>query len=152
MKGLLVKHDHIVGPWVAERTGGMWIAQSSSTVGLVDDEKGLIAGVIYQDFNGANISMHVAAMPGARWMTREFLWAVFHYPFEQLNCKRVTGLVADTNLAARRFDEHLGFSLEATLKDAHPEGDLLVYAMHKQDCRWLHLNQRGHHGKPEPRD
>jgi RimJ/RimL family protein N-acetyltransferase len=148
VKGLLTNHDDIVGPWVVEKTGGFWLAGSGTTVGLVDDQKGLIAGILYQDYNGANVSMHIAAEPGARWMTREFLWAAFHYPFEQLKCKRVTGLVADTNLVARRFDEHLGFSLEATLKDAHIEGDLLVYVMHKKDCRWLHLNRRGYDGEP----
>jgi len=111
-------------------------------VGLieVDDDTGaveIIACVWYEGFNGPNMNMHVAAKPGCRWMTREFLWYVFHYPFVECGVKRVTGLVPEMNYAARRFDEHIGFKLEATLKDAAPDGDLRVYVMFKDECRWL---------------
>jgi RimJ/RimL family protein N-acetyltransferase len=71
----------------------------------------------------------------------------FYYPFVQLGCRRITGLVPSVNLAARKFDENLGFVLEATLKDAHPEGDLLVYVMHKGDCRWLSMEKEKHNGQ-----
>lgn len=146
MKGLLLGHDEIVGPWVTERTDGFWCRENpSSSIGLVDSKEGLIAGVLYEEYNGVNCLMHVAATPGSHWLTREFLWAVFHYPFLQLNCRRVTGPVPASNSLARRFDEHLGFTLEATLKDAHPTGDLLLYVMHKRDCRWLELDKRKGH-------
>ena len=51
--------------------------------------------------------------------------------------KRITGIVASSNEAARKFDEHLGFELEAILLGAHPDGDLLVYKMTADKCRWL---------------
>jgi len=103
----------------------------------------IIAGVWFEGFNGANINMHVAAIPGKRWMTREYLWYVFHYAFEQCGARRITGLVEETNYAARKFDEHIGFKLETKLKDACPQGDLLVYVMRKEDCRWLNIRRRG---------
>jgi RimJ/RimL family protein N-acetyltransferase len=78
-------------------------------------------------------------------MTKELLWYTFYYPFIECGCKRVTGLVAETNTAAREFDERLGFHLEARLKDAAPEGDLLVYAMFRDECRWLGLRDRMAH-------
>jgi RimJ/RimL family protein N-acetyltransferase len=54
--------------------------------------------------------------------------------------QRITGLVGEGNAAARRFDEHLGFTLETKLTGAHPTGDLLVYVMWKHDCIWLEKN------------
>lgn len=145
MKSILTGRDSIVGPWVCARAGGTWSVGRGATVGLLDSGKGLVAGVLYEDYNRANLLMHVAAVPGKAWLCREYLWFCFHYPFVQLGCKRITGIVPSVNTQAREFDERLGFTLEATLKDAHPEGDLLVYKMTKQDCRWLNI-KRKHHG------
>lgn len=144
MKRIVTGEDSRVGPWVCERAGGTWIPGRGTTIGLECDGE-LVAGVLYEDFNGVNLLMHVAATPDRRWLVRDYLWFCFYYPFVQLGCKRVTGIVPSCNLDARRFDEHLGFVLEATLKDAHPDGDLLVYAMRKEDCRWLNLRKRYAH-------
>lgn len=95
----------------------------------------LVAGVLYEDWNGANVVCHIAG--DGQWLNRRFLWAMFDYPFNQLGVKRITGIVPSCNTQARRFDEHLGFELEATLHDAHPQGDLLVYVMPRSKCRWL---------------
>ena len=72
-------------------------------------------------------------------MNREFLWFCFYYPFEQLRVNKILGLVESTNLEAQRLNEHLGFTLEATLKDAAPKGDLLIYSMKRDQCKWLDL-------------
>src|SRR3990167_8853731 len=86
------------------------------------DGRQLIAGVAYTDYNDANLCMHVVAVSGKRWMRREFLWACFDYPFNHCKVERVTGIVAEGNLEAQKFDEHLGFELETTLERAHPTG------------------------------
>lgn len=148
MKHIVVGKDDIVGPWVCARAGGDWTPGRGTTIGLASAQ-GLLAGTLYEDFNGANVLMHVAAVSGRQWLCREFLWFCFYYPFVQLDCRRVTGIVPSTNLEARRFDEHLGFKLEATLKDAHPTGDLLVYVMHKEDCRWLNIKESQPHGQEQ---
>lgn len=139
MRLLVTKCDAIVGPWVAARTGGQWWP-GHTTLGLADGPK-LIAGVLYEAFNGASITMSVAA-EGRNWLDRRFLWAAFDYPFNQLGCKTVVGLVSSANKRAQRFDEHLGFKLVATLEQAHQEGDMLVYQMLRRDCRWLELGKR----------
>jgi RimJ/RimL family protein N-acetyltransferase len=111
-----------------------------------DDQKGIcllrdgqvIAAVVYDWISDTNMFMHVAAEPGSRWMTREFLYWAFHYPFEQQRVSRVSGWVDANNVAARRFDEHLGFKLEATLKGAGTQGqDACIYVMHRGDCRYV---------------
>lgn len=135
MKKIVCDQPERVGRFVSEIMGNDgW--SSYQAIGLEENDQ-LIAGVLFDNYNGASICMHVAAVPGKRWMTREFLWYCFYYPFMELKVKRITGLVPESNLVARRFDEHLGFKLETRLEDAHPDGDVLVYKMMKSDCRFL---------------
>lgn len=135
---MIVTGQRIV-EWVAKRTNEY--GNFGAAVGIGWERGGsLVAGVAYSDYNGVNMLMHVASDGSKRWMRREFLRVCFDYPFNQAKVRRVTGLVGEGNLAARRFDEHLGFVLETTLQDAHPSGDLLVYVMWKRNCRWLNEN------------
>ena len=133
----LLNAPDLVGSWVAKRTGGDWQRGRGQAFGVVSRSNELVAGVTFDSWNGASLCMHVAAVSGVRWATRDFLRICFYYPFKQLQCHKVLGLVGSGNIAARRFDEHLGFELEATLKGAHPDGDLLVYSMTAEKCRWL---------------
>lgn len=108
----------------------------------VDGE--LVVGVLYEGWNGHNVWMHVAAQPGGQWMRREFLRYCFYYPFCELGCSRVSGYVEASNLQARRFDEHLGFQHEATLAGAAADGgDVMLYVMWRDDCRYLKGHDRG---------
>lgn len=125
-----------IGPWVCERAGGTWLPGRGTAIGLQRDGE-LVAGVLYEDFNGANVIMHVASDGTGAWLTKDYLRTCFAYPFEQLGCKRVTGIVPSSNEKALAFDTHLGFEVEAVLTEAHPDGDLVVLSMRRDDCRWL---------------
>lgn len=139
MKRVLTGHDDVFGPWLMERvSGGKWIPGRGSTIGLWEDGKGPIAACLYESCNGAMVLGHLAG-DGKRWMNREYLWYCFHYPFNELKVNKIIGLVNSDNLEARKLDEHMGFTLEATLKDAAPNGDLLIYSMTRDQCRWLNL-------------
>lgn len=143
---IVTGQDEWLGPWMtARQDGATWVPGAGHTIGLIDDKtQQPLCVVLYDNFNQANVNMHLAAVPGKRWLNREFLWYCFYYPFMQLGVKRVTGIVAASNLEARKFDENLGFTLEATLEDAHPDGDLLIYKMTREQCRWLHLKEPKH--------
>lgn len=124
-----------IGAWMASKVDGMEYHPGTATgIGRVKDGR-IVAGVIYTEWNGANVMAHIAAEPGG--VNRRFLSIICDYPFNQLGVKRITGVVASSNTAARKFDEHLGFELEAILQDAHPDGDLLIYKMTADKCRWL---------------
>jgi RimJ/RimL family protein N-acetyltransferase len=99
----------------------------------------IIAGVLFDDWNGATIRMHVAAEEGKRWMTKEYLRVCFYYPFVQLKVHKIIGLVCSSNMQARKFDEHLGFVREATISGATSKGDLLIYTMTREQCRFLEI-------------
>lgn len=126
----------VVGPWVCERaTSTRYTPGTAQAIGRVKAGQ-IVAGVLYQDFNGVNVFCHIAG-EGRGWLDRRFLSIIFHYPFVQLKARRITGVVPSTNERARKFDEHLGFELEAILSGAHPEGDLCIYTMTAEKCRWL---------------
>lgn len=132
---MLVVGDEVVR-WVAHRTNEYGNFGAAVGIGWARDDR-LVAGVVYNEWNGVNLCMHVASDGTRRWLTREFLRVAFDYPFNQAGVRRVTGLVGEGNAEARRFDEHLGFKLETRLTGAHPTGDLLVYVLWRDDCRWL---------------
>lgn len=142
----LCQDSNRVGRWVAERLDADWIPGAAQAIGLLENEE-LIAGVIFEGYNGASIRMHVAAVPGRRWLNRQYLHACFWYVFEQLGCKAAIGLVPESNAEARRFDEHLGFRAQVILEDCHPDGGLVVYTMTRDQCKWLSL--RTSHGQAE---
>lgn len=135
----------ITGPevvqWVASRTSEYGRFRSETAIGLVQDNA-IIAGVVYADFNGPNVVTHIAAIPTRQWMTRPYLWSIFSYPFDLLNVKRITACVGEGNKDSRKFVEHLGFKLEATLKECHPTGRLFIYRLLKSECRFLGICDR----------
>ena len=124
----------LIGRWVADQLKFNYAPGSCTAIGRIKDGQ-VVAGVIYEDFNGANVVCHIAGV--GRWMNRKFLSIMFDYPFNQLKAKRITVCVVETNKASLRFVEHLGFELEAILRQAHPDGDLRLYKMPREKCRWL---------------
>lgn len=139
MKRIIPNEPERVSAWVGARMGETGPARFSSCTAVGLEENGtLIVGVVYDYFNGTNINAHIAA-EGHRWLTRAYLHFIFWYPFVQLECNRLTALVPATNLPSRAFVEHLGFTLETLLAEAHPTGDVLVYRMFRRDCRWTNL-------------
>lgn len=131
-------------PWTLERLGVPkedWVTLDMPCIGLIevadDGTERQIAGVLFNEFNRASIQMHVAAEPGARWMTRHYLGFCFRYPFFQCKVKKILGFVGSNNHQALAFDTHLGFVEEARIKDAHPEGDMVILSMTPEQCRWL---------------
>lgn len=121
--------------WVSERAL-MPFGPSARAIGLQRDNK-IVAGVVYCDFNGRNVFLH-QAIEGR--LTRQYLWTICDYPFNQLKVERVTGMIPEGNTKAQVFAEHIGFKLETTLKDAHRSGDILVYAGWRKDFRWINEN------------
>lgn len=105
-------------------------------------EKSLRGGLILNGYTGASINMHVASFD-RRWGSRDVLWVAFDYPFNQLGCKKVFGQIPANNIQALEFDLHLGFKIEARIKDVFPGGeDLIVVSMSRDECRWLDLKPR----------
>lgn len=121
--------------WIARRTNEFGSFGTDIGIGWARHGE-LVAGVAYADWNGPNVVCHIASV-GKHWATREYLRVIFDYPFCQLKAKRITVCVGAGNAASRRFVEHLGFRLEAELAGAHPTGDLRIYRLWRDECRYL---------------
>lgn len=146
---IVANQDKRVAEWVASRISVFEFGNSPYTaIGLANETGALLAGVIYQNFTKTDIHMHVAALPGRRWLCRSFLGEGFRYPFEQLGCRRVTGLVPSRNTDAQAFDEHLGFAYEGRVRRILPNGDdLIIYGMLREECRFLNVGR--FHGRKQ---
>lgn len=130
-------YGQTVVDWVAKqmkRGDGYGLAQG---LGMVKNGE-IVAGVVYNEFNGVNINAHIA-IKDKTVLTKKFLWMIFDYPFNQCKVKRISGFIEDENKAAIEFDKKLGFEYETRLKDAYINGDILVYVMRKEQCKWLNL-------------
>ena len=123
--------------WIAERIGDHGnFGPATRGIGWLN-AGAIVAGVAYAEWNGRNVVCHIASDGSRRWATRAYLRTIFDYPFNQLAVERITCPVGEGNRESRRFVQHLGFTLETTLEQAHPTGDLLVYRMWKGDCKWI---------------
>lgn len=121
-----------VASWVADRIGGS-VTGNSVTLGLAKDD-GLVAGVMYEQWNGRSIVAHIA-VDGR--MTRAFLRAIFHYPFIHCGVDKVICPIPSDNARSIRLATNMGFIEEARIRDAAPTGDILIYTLNKTHCRFL---------------
>lgn len=103
----------------------------------IDENNYPVAGVIYDGYNGAIIHAHIW-IDAERAPSREFYAAIFDYPFNRLRVGKILGQVKSSNKEAISLDEHLGFVLEAEIKDYYEDGSsLLAYTMTREQCRIL---------------
>lgn len=138
-----VTSGEFVAQWVAKAlerqfTSGQGIGQ------LVDGS--LAAGIWFETIFGKSIIAH-AAIPEPGFLSREFLWYIFFYPFQECGCEEILAPVSLDNLSAQRFVIRLGFSPKVTLEES-PGKVTIVYSINQDACRWLqlkeHLNGQRH--------
>ena len=96
------------------------------------------AVVAFDNILDKSCEMHTAAIV-PNWISKNLLWACFDYPFNILKVKVILATVAATNTEALKLDRHLGFVDKAYIEDAHIDGDLVILAMRRENCRWLDI-------------
>jgi RimJ/RimL family protein N-acetyltransferase len=96
------------------------------------------AVVAFDNILDKSCEMHTAAIV-PNWISKDLLWACFDYPFNILKVKVILATVASTNTEALKLDRHLGFVDKAYIEDAHIDGDLVILAMRRENCRWLDI-------------
>lgn len=124
---------HEVGRWVAAKNNQMYFEANSQAVGWEKDGE-IVAGVIYDGWNKRSIVCHIAATQS---LTATFLAKVFDYSFRQLQVHKMIATVSSKNFKSIRLVTHMGFKEEAKIKDAHPLGDIVIFTMTKEDCKFL---------------
>lgn len=126
--------QHIVDYVVERVCGGIDIGQAVG-IGTSKDEV-ILGGVAFYNWNYKNLFMH-AASDNRYWLSKLYLKYMFNYAFETCGAARITGLVDENNYHARQFNERIGFTEETRMKDACLSGDILVYVMRRDECRWI---------------
>jgi hypothetical protein len=105
-------------------------------LGVLNKELALRAVVGYNSFCRRTCSMHVAGH--GFWLSREFLFALFDYPFRQLDIVQVFTLTAASNERSLKLQGHVGFKPFAIIpRGWDDKTDLIIKSMIKSDCRWL---------------
>ncbi len=125
-----------VARWVMQPIG----AYTERMVGIGYERGGILkAGVAFENFNGNNMFGHqrIDAPP-----SREFWIAIADYIFNFCGCKRFTATVESDNIKAIELNKHIGFEIEATLKIAGRNGDLIIMVLWPEKCRPLHWKRR----------
>lgn len=102
----------------------------------VTSEGNLLGGVIYEGMTSNCIFMHQAGF-SKKWMSADLLWVLFDYPFNQLDLGVVCGTIPSSKSELLDFNLRLGFKVECVVRGAYKDGDLIVMAMRKAECRWL---------------
>jgi len=127
--------DHLRG-WI---TGvlGMNFSPYATFIGQEIDGE-VKAVVAFDNILDKSCEMHTAAIV-PNWINKELLWACFDYPFNILKVKVILATVASSNTEALKLDRHLGFVDKAYIEDAHLDGDLVILAMRRENCRWLDI-------------
>ena len=141
---VLFGHTPAVAAWVRERVPHVADWGPCEALGVIEGDR-LVAGVVYNEFREANIEMSVAALPGARWLSRAALFAFFHYPFGTLGCGRVTSTIRSGGEAksVRKFCQHVGFKYEGVVREFYRDGrDAVIFGMLRRECRWIDHQER----------
>jgi len=127
--------EHLRG-WI---TGvlGMQFSPYATFIGQEIDGE-VKAVVAFDNILDKSCMMHTAAIV-PNWISKDLLWACFDYPFNILKVKVILASVASTNKEALKLDRHLGFVDKAYIEDAHLDGDLVILAMRRENCRWLDI-------------
>jgi RimJ/RimL family protein N-acetyltransferase len=133
--------DERVAAWVAERIPGMTISPGARALGVLRGDD-LVAGVVFERWNGVHVEASIAADTSVPWASRSVLFNWFHYPFVTLDCEAITVLVPSTNPVSLNLALKLGFEPEALVRFAAPDGStLIVLKQFRNACRWISHGQ-----------
>ena len=137
MRSVTTENQKYMGDWLV-RMMNHPLPEETVCIGQEIDGN-LVAVVGYCSFMPNACQMHIAAVDEVNWMSRDLLWAAFDYPFNKLGVKVILGQICGSNEDAIRLNRHLGFKVVAEIPDAHMDGDLVIMAMKKEECRFLNI-------------
>lgn len=138
---MIVFNDIVHGRMVAKAAGTHFNAEINQVIARQAANGKLLAGVIYDGYTGVSIRCHIASF-SPNWLSKDYLWTIFDYPFTQCGVRKIIVQIKETNLKSLEFVSHLGFKEEVRIKDVFPEGDCVVMSMYRDQCRWLDIKQR----------
>ena len=134
MRQIVTENQSYLREWLSE-VGKYDYSQNTACIGQEKDGK-LIAVVGYNSFLPNSCQMHIASTD-VLWPTKDFLFAVFDYPFNKLKVKVIIAPICKGNVKPFNMCRKLGFEQVADIPYGHPDGDLIVVTMKRNQCKWL---------------
>lgn len=139
----ILSGDDRIMDWVASRIpslppGYRWTDAQAIALASGDE---IIAGMVVHDYvaEARNCQVTFAAST-PKWATRHSIAAMIRYPFEQLGCRRLTTLIAQSNARSIRFNEGLGFQREGVVRFGQGDEDTLLYGLLREETpAWMGL-------------
>jgi hypothetical protein len=135
MAELVFDQQKRVGDWVAKQVGQGANWGDFYAIGVVRGDE-VIAGVVINNYNGANATCHIAIAQQTKMIIPLFQ-SVCDYAFRHCGLKRLTGMVPSNEPHIVKFDKHLGFEEEFVMKNGAPGADMHVLVLWPDNCRWL---------------
>jgi len=89
----------------------------------------------YNHFNGKSCHTHFYYKGG--YVPKDYLWFIHYYPFIQCGLDMLIAIIASANDKIVNLCHKLGYIEQYRLLHAHPEGDLMLATMQKDNCRFL---------------
>lgn len=126
---------------IAEIIPRVYNPDADRVISRTNSEGNLLGGVIYEGCISNCIFMHQGGFE-KNWLSPDMLWTVFHYPFVQLGLGLVCGTIPSSRQELLDFNLRLGFKVECKIKNAYKDGDLIIMAMRKDECRWLKIKPK----------
>lgn len=113
-------------------------------IAYYDRNDRLMGGVLFTDFMGGSIQLHVAGFQ-PNWVNRELLYLTFDYPFVQLKVKKLLALIPEWNYKSRNNALKMGFKIEYKADDIFNHRELpngmYFMSMRKDECKYLQMPQ-----------
>lgn len=124
MTCLIYNHSERLAAWAAAHIGhvgrGFGPCQAIGLAAGTDPEDAsaqLYAVIVWHDWQPLHKTMQLSvASRSPKWVHRDILRALFHYPFVQCNCFKIWVAMPHDNARAIRFNLGLGFRAEGTLR------------------------------------
>jgi len=137
---MLITDIDMVLPMVADRVKATFPTHDVTGIGWTQDGT-VVAGVVYDHFTGVSI-MATMAVDDSH-LVKEFLWAIFDYPFNQLGVGKILVNVSEANPDSLRMLRKMGFIKEAYIEGVFKSGAMIIMSLVRENCVWL---ERLNHG------
>jgi RimJ/RimL family protein N-acetyltransferase len=134
MRCIATENQDNLRDWLSE-VGNFDYPQETMCIGQEKDGE-LIAVVGYNNFLPNSCHIHVASVD-VHWLTRDLLFAIFDYPFNKLEVKVILAPIGQKNVKSLNLCRKLGFKKVADIPYSHPDGNLIIMAMKRNQCKWL---------------
>jgi RimJ/RimL family protein N-acetyltransferase len=134
LRSITTANQEKLREWI-KKHGESQIDDKTMCIGQEKDGE-LVGVVAFNNISDKSCQFHVASTT-EYWVTRKLLFAMFDYPFNKLKVKVILAPISKDNKKSLNFGRKLGFQQVADIPYGHPNGDLIVMAMKRNQCNWL---------------